>query len=174
MFLNYLKTTLRNFLKNKLFSVINIFGLSIGLSCSILILLAVFDELNYDTFHENHKSIYRVLQDMPFTEKVTWGITQGPLGPVLIEEIPEIDLMTRLAYCGWTMKYDDQELYSRGIYVDTTFLSIFSFKLIKGNPENVLLHPHSVILTEELAHKIFGVKIPWVKPSGYIMNMISL
>lgn len=160
MFINYLKTTLRNFLKNKLFSLINIIGLSIGLTCSILILLAVIQELNYDSFNTNYKRIYRVLQEMPFTEKATWAITQGPLGPILLDEIPEIEQMTRVNFGGWSIKFEEEEMYSYGIYADSSFLNMFSFELMKGNKKSVLSNPHSVILTQELALKIFGDKDP--------------
>ena len=156
MFINYLKTTLRNFLKNKLFSLINIIGLSIGLACSILIILAVIEELNYDSFNTNYKRIYRVIQDMPFTKKTTWAITQGPLGPALLDEIPEIEQMTRTHSGGWTIKFEEEELHSYGIYVDPSFLDIFSYELISGSKESVLSNPYSVILTQELAGRIFG------------------
>ena len=141
MFINYLKTTLRNFLKNKLFSLINIIGLSIGLTCSILILLAVIHELNYDTFNTNYKRIYRVIQEMPFTEKATWAITQGPLGPALLEEIPGIEQMTRINSGGWSIKFEEEEIYSYGLYVDSSFFNMFSYEMVSGNIKSALSKP---------------------------------
>jgi ABC-type antimicrobial peptide transport system permease subunit len=163
MFFNYLKTTSRYFLKNKLFSLINIIGLSIGLVCSIIILLAVHDDLNYDSFNQHYDNIYRVLQEMPFTEKATWAITQGPLGPALINEVPEIRKMTRVANGGWSIRFDEERLYSFGIYSDSTFLSMFSYNLIQGDPNTALSQSHSVILTKDLALKIFGDNDPMGK-----------
>ncbi len=160
MFINYLKTTFRYFLKNKLFSFINIVGLSIGLTCSILILLGVIEELNYDSFNKNYKRIYRVLQDMPFTKKATWAITQGPLGPALLNEIPEIEQMTRTNFGGWSIKFEDEDMYSYGLYVDPSFLDIFSYELVSGDKTSVLTNPYSVIITQKLALKIFGDKEP--------------
>ena len=163
MFLNYLKTTLRNFKKNKLFSLINIFGLSIGMFCSILIFLTVYDELHYDSFNKNYNNIYRVLQEMPFTNKTTWAINQGPLAPALIEEIPDINQVTRCAYAGWMIKFEEEQVYERGIHVDSSFLSIFTYKLLKGNPETALKEPYSAVITEDLATKIFGNADPMGK-----------
>ena len=160
MIRNYFKTALRHFLRNKLFSIINILGLAIGLACSVLILLWVHNELNYDTFHRNHKTIYRILQDMPFTKKVTWAITQGPLAPGLAERFPEIKRITRVSGAGWRLRFEEEEYYHRGIYADSSFLEIFSFPLIKGDIRNVLSNKYSVILTEKMAESIFGDRDP--------------
>ena len=97
---------------------------------------------------------------MPFTEKATWAITQGPLGPALLDEIPEIEQVTRANFGGWSIKFEEEEMYSYGIYADSSFLNMFSFELINGNKKSVLSNPHSVILTQELALKIFGDKDP--------------
>jgi ABC-type antimicrobial peptide transport system permease subunit len=123
-------------------------------------MLAVIQELNYDSFNTNYKRIYRVLQDMPFTKKATWAITQGPLGPALLAEIPEIEQVTRTNFGGWSIKYEEEEMYSYGLYVDPSFLDIFSYELMYGSKNSVLSNPYSVILTQELALKIFGDKDP--------------
>ena len=133
MLKNYFKIAYRNLVKNKLFSLINIMGLAIGLTCSIIILLWVHDEMSYDKFHTNHNRIYRVLQEMPFTEKVTWAINQGPLAPALIADIPEIEDATRLAFGGWRIRYGDDQFTESGIYVDASFLKLFSFDILEGD-----------------------------------------
>ena len=97
---------------------------------------------------------------MPFTKKTTWAINQGPLAPALKEEIPDIDQISRCAYSGWMIKFEDEQVYQNGIHVDSAFLSIFSYNLIKGNPRTALKEPYSVILTEDLATKIFGEADP--------------
>ena len=98
MLRNYFIVAFRNLLRNKAFSIINIVGLAIGLACSILIFLWVQDELSYDDFHEDGDRVYRILQDIVFEDEVTWAITQGPLGPSLSEDFPEIEAFSRIAW----------------------------------------------------------------------------
>ena len=160
MLRNYFKITVRNLIKKKIFSLINILGLSLGLMCSILILLWVKHELSFDQFHKNHNRIYRVLQEMPFTEKTTWAITQGPLAPALVEEIPEIEYATRIASGPWNIKYGNDRFQQSAIYIDKSFFNIFDFKLLRGDPENALINPNSVILTQKTARKLFGDEDP--------------
>ena len=94
---NYIKIALRNLTRHKGYSFINIAGLAIGMACCILILLWVQDELSFDRFHKNTDSIYRVIQDINFSDhSTTWAITQGPLGPSLTEDFPEIANFTRV------------------------------------------------------------------------------
>ncbi len=156
MLRNYFKIAYRNLVKNKLFSLINIMGLAIGLTCSIIILLWVQDELSYDKFHKNHNRIFRVLQEMPFTEKVNWAINQGPLAPALKADIPEIEDASRVAYGGWRIRYADEQFTENGIYVDPSFFNIFSFEILEGDINTALADTYSVLVTEDMAGKLFG------------------
>ena len=156
MIKNYLKIAWRNIAKNKVFSIINILGLAIGLACSMLILLWVQDELSFDKFHTNHANIYRVLQHMPFTEETTWAINQGPLAQALQDEVPEIEIATRINNLSLQIKLEDKEFREFGLVADPSFLEIFSFQLLEGDPQTALTSPLSIVLTEKLATKLFG------------------
>lgn len=160
MFRNYLKMTIRNMRRHTIYSFINVIGLAIGMACCILILLWVLQELSFDRFHEKKDRLFRVLQHIKYSEVVTWSITQGPLGPALKEEIPEIDDFARYENARWRLRYNDNVLVRSGGYVDPSFLKMFSFPLIKGDPETALTDPHSMIITEELAGAIFGNEDP--------------
>ena len=160
MFRNYLKMTLRNMRRHTIYSFINVIGLAIGMACCILILLWVLQELSFDRFHEKKDRLFRVLQHIKYSEVVTWSISQGPLGPALKEEIPEIDDFARYENARWRMKYNDNILVRSGGYVDPSFLKMFSFPLIKGDPETALTDLHSMVITEELAGALFGNEDP--------------
>jgi putative ABC transport system permease protein len=160
MIKNYLKIAWRNIIKNKLFSIINIMGLAIGLACSMLILLWVQDELSFDKFHTNHATIYRVLQHMPFTEETTWAINQGPLAQALEDEVPEVEMAVRTSRIGFQLKYNDKEFNEGGIVADSSFLAMFTFQLTNGDAKTALSEPMSVVLTESFASKIFGDEEP--------------
>lgn len=160
MLKNYLKIAWRNITKNKLFSIINILGLSIGLACSVLILLWVQHENSFDKFHTNHERIYRVLQHMPYTEETIWAINQGPLAQAIASEVPEVENATRIADIGFRFKYENKEYVDRGLLVDPVFLDMFSFPLTHGDAKTVLSEPLSIILTESMSKKIFGDENP--------------
>ncbi|NIN92451.1 hypothetical protein GTO36_05595, partial [bacterium] len=114
MLKNYLKIALRNIRRHKGYSFINITGLAIGMACCILILLWVQDELSYDRFHENAADIYRVIQDINFADhSTTWAITQGPLGPSLKEDFPEIINATRITSRRFRLTYNDKSFDER-------------------------------------------------------------
>jgi ABC-type antimicrobial peptide transport system permease subunit len=163
MLKNYIKIAWRNITKNKLFSVINILGLAIGLACSILILLWVQDEQSFDKFHTKHSRIYRVLQHMPFTEKATWVINQGPLAQTLQNDLPEIEQAVKITWIGLQMEYLAAEFNEGGLAADPAFFEMFSFRLLQGDAKTVLASPLSIVLTETLAVKIFGDEDPMGK-----------
>lgn len=157
MLRNYLKVALRNLRRHKGFSFINIFGLAIGMACSILILLWVKDELSYDSFHDNAERIYRVNASLPELD-VHAGITSAPIAPAIMKELPAVRSAVRLSghhedlfQVGDRMFEEDQVLFA-----DSTFLQIFSFPLVAGNPETALRNPDGILLTESIAQKYFG------------------
>ena len=160
MFRNYLKIALRNLIRHKGFSFLNITGLSIGMVCTILILFWVQHELSFDRYHENGKKIYRILQHIQYAEVVTWAINQGPLGPALKAEIPEIEEQARFCFDRWRMKYNDNVFVELGGYADPSLFKMFTIPFIKGDPETALSDPRSVVLTDDLAGKIFGDEDP--------------
>ena len=100
MYLYYFKIALRNIHKNPGYTAINIIGLAIGMACSLLLLLWVTHELSYDRFHANADDLYRVVQEVRFSDHTTtWAVTQGQLGPHLKEDFPEVINYTRRRFC---------------------------------------------------------------------------
>ena len=100
MLKNYILIAFRNLLKNKVFSLINILGLAFGLTSSILISLWIWDEVSFNKFHQNRDSIYKVVVDMGFSSGASqiWQTTQAPLGPALLDEVPEVADFTRVTF----------------------------------------------------------------------------
>ncbi len=160
MFRNYLKIALRNLIRHKGFSFLNITGLAIGMVCTILILFWVQHELSFDRYHKNGKNIYRILQHIQYAEVVTWAINQGPLGPALKAEIPEIQDQARFCFAQWRMKYDEQVFVEQGGYTDPSLFKMFTIPFTHGDPKTALSDPRSVVLTEDVAWKIFGDEDP--------------
>ncbi len=161
MLKNYLKIALRNIRRQKGYSFINIAGLAIGMACCILILLWVQDELSYDRFHENAGDIYRVIQDIKFADHdTTWAITQGPLGPSLKADFPEIINATRITGRGFRLTYGDKSFDEALRMADGSIFEMFTFPLVKGDPATALSDPHSIVITEEMAEKYFGEEDP--------------
>jgi len=157
MIKNYIKIALRNLKRQKGYSLINIAGLAIGMACCILILLWVQDELSFDRFHENSDNIYRVIQDINFADhSTTWAITQGPLGPSLNEDFPEIVNFTRVTGRRFRLTYGDHSYDEVVGMADGSIFEMFTFPLIEGDPQTALSDPHSIVLTEKMAKKYFG------------------
>jgi ABC-type antimicrobial peptide transport system permease subunit len=161
MLRNYLKIALRNVRRHKGYSFINIAGLAIGMACCILILLWVQDELSYDRFHENAGDIYRVIQDIKFADHdTTWAIAQGPLGPSLEADFPEIINATRITWRRFRLTYDEKSFDEVLGMADGSIFEMFTFPLVKGDPTTALSDPHSIVITEEMAEKYFGNEDP--------------
>jgi len=161
MLTNYIKIALRNLRKHRGYSLINITGLAIGMACCILILLWVQDEINFDRFHENADDIYRVIQDINFTDHSTsWAINQGPLGPSLENDYPEIIDSCRMTGRGVTMTYGDKRFDEILGMIDGSIFSMFSFPLISGNPDTALSDPQSIVFSKEMAQKYFEDQDP--------------
>ena len=166
MIKNYLLVALRNIFRQKGFSIINISGLSIGLACTLLILLWVQDELSFDKFHPNASMLYRVEEDQYYSGEVYHvNVTPYVSGPVWREKIPEIEEATRYAGTGGLLfRYDENSFFEDDIRaVDSSFLKMFKFPLKQGNPETALEEPYSIVITEEIAEKYFGKEEPMGK-----------
>ncbi len=157
MFLNYLKITLRNIKRHKAFSFINIAGLAIGIACCILIMLWVQDELSYDRFHENAADLYVAT----FSNGST--VTPTALAPFLKTEYPEVLYASRWSGVGRNLlRYGDTQLYeSGGVMVDPDFLQMFTIPFKRGDSHSALNDPRSILLSEELAKKLFGTENPF-------------
>ena len=160
MFGNHLKIALRSILKHKIYSAINVLGLTVGIAGTAGILLWVQDEMSFDRFHENRDVIHRVVSNSANWEGF-WG-TPAPLAGAMVEEIPEIVRATR--YTGRSKvvfkRGDMVEYESGGCLVDPAFFEMFSFPFTKGDPSTALKHPHDIVITEALAAKYFGAENP--------------
>ena len=165
MFRNYLVVALRNLWRHRGYSLINIFGLAIGLASSIFILLYVVNELTYDKFHEKSDQIYRVWirGSMPATE-MRHAVSSPPMAEALLNDYPEVEQVVRLKQSGgWMVRSGDRmfhETQKEFIFADSSFFDVFSFQLIKGDPATCLRDPRSIVLTEEYANKYFGDQDP--------------
>jgi putative ABC transport system permease protein len=158
MLQNYCKIAVRNLLKYKAYSFINIAGLAIGIAVSLLILLFVRDELSYDRYHQNRERIYRLITQVDGASYDAIAKVPGPWGAAARHEIPEIESMTRFVFFNTTLvsRGDVRDYESGGLFADSTVFDIFSFPMLKGNPKTALTHPNSIILTADLAEKYFG------------------
>lgn len=157
MFRNYFIIAIRNLRRNKIYSFINIFGLSLGLACSMLILLYIKDEVSFDRFHQKGDNIYRIVQKMERGGELRWSTHTGYLqGPRFAANVPGIKSFVRLHNQNYDIK-SGTEIKSRELLcVDSSFFQVFSFPILYGDPVTCLKDPSSIVLTEDEAKKQFG------------------
>src|SRR6185295_2094846 len=158
LFNNYFKTGWRNLLRDKLFAVIKIAGLSIGLSVCMLILLYTKDEVSFDQFHENKTRIYRVIQDWKFGDNPaqTIGVTNAIVGEAFSREIPEVQTYVRANGTAVTIRKNNDVFTEQSLFVDDNFFSVFTFQVLEGNPRTALQEVNSIVLSKDMAKKYFG------------------
>ena len=159
MLTNYLKIATRNLLKNKGFSFINLFGLTVGLACCMLIGLYIWNELSFDRYHSNADRVYRVSRQFfnsDGSEQLHLGHVAPPFGPLLENDFPDIEAVVRNLQNTVTFRKDDL-LYAEPEthVVEPAFLKMFDVPLLKGNPETALNDPFSIMLSESAAEKYF-------------------
>ena len=163
MFSNYFKIALRNIRRQKLYTIINVTGLAIGMASSILILLFVYDELTFDKFHENADQIYRVYFILEENgKKLPIAITPSPLAAALKNDCPEVsDAVCVKSGGSILIRYQKQWTTAKPVsYTVPSFFNIFSFTFIQGSKAKALIDPNSIVLTESLAKQIFKQKNP--------------
>ena len=159
MFRNYFKTAWRNLIKNKAFSIINILGLTIGITVCMMIYLFILNEFSVDNFHKNGKNIYRVMRHFKHDGKSSSvAYLSGPYGPALLNDFKgEINKAVRVIPNDNLVVTGDKSFHEKKVLAaDTNFFDFFTFPLITGNPSNVLKDPGNVVLTETIAKKYFG------------------
>lgn len=155
MFRNYFKTAFRNLARNKVYSLINIAGLSLGLASAMLIMLYVKDEVSFDRFHKNVNNIYRIVSTSAGRERNM--VMTGPLqGPRFTEHVPGIKSFVRMKNGAEDIKKGNYVLSQDLVYVDSNFFSVFTFPLLSGDPTTCLKQPHSIVLSEDVARRQFG------------------
>jgi len=176
MIKNFIKVTLRNIVRQKTFSAINIFGFAIGLAVCMIISFYVYDDLSYDRFHENSEDIYRLLTKDTSVEDLMYGITSGPLVAGIKEGVPEVLASTRVSNNGRDdirrmdvePEEDAEPIHTFTLIADTGFFDVFDFKIISGNSETPLQDPNGIYLTSEKAHQVFGDDDPIGKPVEFM------
>ena len=158
MLQNYLKTAIRSLTRNGLYSAINILGLSIGLACTMLIVLYVKNELSFDRFFTNSNRTYRILNQTmdPMGNVHRMGITGYFQGPHFAARVPAIQSFVRVQHSYREIKANKDVQPQQVAFADVNFFSVFSFAFLYGDPRSCLLRPHSIVLTESVAKKQFG------------------
>jgi len=169
MFKNYFKIAWRSLLKYKGFSAINIFGLSIGITCCVLVSLFIKDELSFDRYHKDANRIYRVVKDFVNDDgsKLPDATTPPAIGAAIQKDIPEIEHMVRFMP-GWGGQFyvrnGEKKFIEENVYrADSSIFDVFSFTFLRGNAGTALKDVQSVVLTETMAKKYFGNEDPMGK-----------
>jgi putative ABC transport system permease protein len=163
MLKNYLLITFRNLLRSKVFSLINMVGLALGISCSFIIFLWVKDEVNTDQFHVNNDRLYRIMENQSYTNGsiFTFSSTPGPMAPVIKEKYPEIELATRITWPETRLfAAGEKSFYQEGRFVDPDFLLMHTFPLVKGEVNRALNDMYSIVVSQAMAQKYFGSEDP--------------
>ena len=166
MIKNYLVLFVRNMLRYKTFSLINVFGLTLGIACfSIIIVFAEF-EFSFDKFHRQSDNVYRIVKDFANNEglRIPDATTPPALSAKLRTDVPEVESITRFIPNGGRRNlfhYDDKQFYELELLrIDSTFFSVFDFEFVKGTKEKPFSGVHSMLLTESTARKYFGDENP--------------
>ena len=160
MIKNYFKIAWRTIERNKLYSIINITGLSIGLAVCMLITLFVKDEYSFDRFQKHKNEIYRLVvnETSPDGEKTTFGITGMVQGPAFQKQIPELQSMVRFKGGKVNVKYKNEVFVQDANYADSNFFEMFPAEFIEGNAHKALSDPYHIVISENVAKRYFGVK----------------
>jgi putative ABC transport system permease protein len=159
MFQNYFKIALRNILKHKFYSALNIAGLALGLASCFLIGLYVLDELTFDQFHNDHGNIYSVaLHGRIGGQELYTSSSSPPVAQAMVQGIPGVEQATRIrAYGNVVVKFDDKAFTEQNaFFTDSNFFDFFSFHLIEGDPRQVLKEPNTLVMTRKTAERYFG------------------
>jgi len=164
MIKNYLKTAWRNLSRDKWYTLLNVFGLTIGISFSLFLIFYILDELSYDRYNVNANRIYRINSYVkePDKDEMRWPSTQGPLAATLQKDYPEVEQATRFIPSGKTLlKRGDLKLYQEKVFLaDSNVFKVFTYPLIEGDPSHALVEPNSIVLTESVARMYFGKNQP--------------
>ena len=158
MIFSYFRSLYRNISRNKFYTILNFLGISLGFITTLFLLFYVQDELGYDKYNKNYKRIYRLESEFTVNNNSTsYANFPIPLGPTLLKEVPEIENMVRIDAMGvQLLEYEGLKYYEREFYLaDSSMFQIFTHKFLYGNPETCLREPHSMVLTQSIAEKLF-------------------
>ncbi len=158
MLKNLLKISVRTILKDKTYSLINVTGLTIGITCSLFLLMYILHEVSYDRYHKNARNIYRVVSNIKETDNAfTWAVAQIPLAEELRDNYPEVKNAVRFFDTGRTLyKNGDKQFYEENFFLaDSTVFDMFTYPFLYGDPATALDNSFSIVLTEKTAKKYF-------------------
>ena len=179
MFKNYLKIAYRNIVKNKVYSLINITGLAIGIAASILIFLFVSYELSFDDFHKDADNIYRIVRINKYAEGIEYdGCITYPFAEALRIDYPDLENVTQVCFIEESEITIDKKFYTAEhiLFVDSIFFKMFEIDFVAGDAETALINPNSTVISESLAYTLFGSKDPlgeFVKFNGELDLQIT-
>lgn len=163
MLKNLLKTAVRHMRKHAGYSLLNILGLTLGITSALFLIIYVSDELSYDRYHENAERIFRVSSKITETDdQFTWNVAQIPMGPQVVQDYPEVQSfvrfinMPRALYTYEDKEYNEEDFF----YADSTLFDIFSYKILKGEVRSAVKDPGKIVLTETVAARYFGESDP--------------
>src|SRR5690606_10420544 len=186
MLKNYLKIALRYFVRHKVFTLINITGLTLGITCSLLIVLYIQDEIAYDRFHTDAHRIYRIAATGILEGKSLRSSSVGfPVGPAMAAGCPDIESFLRLTrWETFPIRYEDKAFTENYLLLsDPNFFRFWDFKLVAGHPDSVLSGPRNIVITESAARRYFGYEGPHdtsplgktlVLAQGYLANVAGI
>lgn len=162
MLSTFFKIAFRNILKNKIFSTINILGLSIGMAAAMLMVLWVQNELSYDQFHEKKDRVYEAWNKAEFSGEMNcWNTTPKILGPTMRKDFPEVETTVRVNWQqSHLLRVGEKQISVRGSHVDPDFFEVFSFPLVKGHSRQALDNIDDITITEKTARNLFGDEDP--------------
>ncbi len=158
MLRNYLKIGIRNLVKNRVYSAINIGGLALGIACCLLITLYVYDELSYDRFNTHYKHIYRIVERQKQPEGIfDVAMTPGPLADAIGKSFPEVQRTTRVGQWNGVLSQGRHQIEPEHLLIiDPSFFSLFSYPLVSGDTNTIFRAPNEVIFSEAAAERFFG------------------
>lgn len=150
----------RNFLRAKGFFLINLVGLATGMACTLFIYLWVNDEITKDKFHAKDSRLFQVMEHQQYAEEImTTSSTPGILAETLKEELPEVEYAATTTWVNsFTLSFKEKNVKAEGFYVGPDYFNIFSFPLLQGNPDKVLIDKSSIVISNELARKLFDTE----------------
>src|SRR5687768_7599566 len=169
MIKNYLKVAFRSIFRNKLTAFINIAGLALAMTCSLLIILFIKDEISYDRYHSKADRIYRVTRNFLSPDgsvNLHLGHVAPPFGPLLKNDFPDFEFVVRTLQSRFTVAYQENGEEKKSSYEDNTFyaepevLKVFTIPVIEGNADKALVDPFTLMLSEKTAKKYFGDESP--------------
>jgi putative ABC transport system permease protein len=163
MIKNLLKTAIRHIIKHSGYSILNILGLTLGISSALFLIIYVSDEVSYDRYHRNADRIYRVSAKITEPDdQFTWNVAQIPFGPQVVKDYPEVQSFVRFINMPRALyKYEENEFNEENFYyVDSTLFDIFSYQVVKGDVNAAITQPKKIALTEKIAARYFGKTDP--------------